>query len=430
LRHQVNIRTKNIHERTGFVKISRRRFLEGSAALGAAALNPLAKLTHASASPAASKERLAVTMWDFSWLTRRSAPEAEYAEFDHILDALTERGYNCIRMDAFPHLVGAGPDGKIQDKFVMLPQDKHFMWGNHEEVEIEPRKGLVEFMTKCRQRGIRVGLSSWFQPDKTSRVDMLKSPQDFSRVWMQTLEMIEDHGLLDIIEWVDLCNEFPLTAWAPGAVEYMSNKSGKKLPVMIGMYSREQKQVFSRFMQESIEPLKQRFPDLCFCFSFTEADADAFEGVDLSSFDVLEPHLWLNMNILFAILSGLWIPLSIVPNASYGVSAASTSWYRSLRGTWLEWMGKKMNNWARVAANWNCRLYTTEAWGPVIYEDLPAKFNDREWAWVKDIAGECVDMAIQKGWKGICTSNFCGPQHEGMWNDVDWHQEMTGKIRG
>jgi len=32
-------------------------------------------------------------------------------------------------------------------------------------------------------------------------------------------------------------------------------------------------------------------------------------------------------------------------------------------------------------------------------------------------------------WLGLATSNFCGPQFDGMWRDVRWHREMTAIIR-
>ena len=59
------------------------------------------------------------------------------------------------------------------------------------------------------------------------------SPEDFARVWTETLEYVGENGLLDIIEWVDFCNEFPLDVWAPGAVRYMGEASGEPLGLAI-----------------------------------------------------------------------------------------------------------------------------------------------------------------------------------------------------
>ena len=45
----------------------------------------------------------AITMWDFSWLERRW-PGAGYEDWDRALDELAERGYDAVRIDAYPHL--------------------------------------------------------------------------------------------------------------------------------------------------------------------------------------------------------------------------------------------------------------------------------------------------------------------------------------
>jgi len=47
---------------------------------------------------------LALTMWDFSWLERRWSG-AGYEDWDQALTELVERGYNAVRIDAYPHLI-------------------------------------------------------------------------------------------------------------------------------------------------------------------------------------------------------------------------------------------------------------------------------------------------------------------------------------
>ena len=64
--------------------------------------------------PEISKRKIsprAITMWDFSWLERRW-PGAGYEDWDKVLDELLERGYNAMRIDAYPHLVAENPTGK------------------------------------------------------------------------------------------------------------------------------------------------------------------------------------------------------------------------------------------------------------------------------------------------------------------------------
>ena len=51
----------------------------------------------------------AITMWDFSWLERR-LPGAGYEDWDKVLGELKERGYNAVRIDAYPHLLAENPE--------------------------------------------------------------------------------------------------------------------------------------------------------------------------------------------------------------------------------------------------------------------------------------------------------------------------------
>jgi hypothetical protein len=74
----------------------------------------------------------------------------------------------------------------------------------------------------------------------------------------------------------------------------------------------------------------------------------------------------------------------------------------------------------------NKPLITTEAWAIVDYKDWPLL----KWDWVKDLCHLGVQHAASSGqWLAIATSNFCGPQFDGMWRDVLWHREMTAIIR-
>ena len=154
--------------------MNRRRFLHGI--VGVASLGPLAACGSGKATR--QLERRAVTMWEFSWLVRRQGAEAEYADWDRALDELAERGYDTIRLDAFPHLIARGVDGGTADTFTILPQHELFFWGNHEPVDVNPRSGLVEFLAKMRARGMKAGLSTWFNDDATHRAATIRTPDD------------------------------------------------------------------------------------------------------------------------------------------------------------------------------------------------------------------------------------------------------------
>lgn len=366
--------------------------------------------------------------WDFSWLTRRAAPEPEFADWDQCLDGLAERGYNCVRIDAFPHLVAGDLAGNCQERFTLPAQVPEFMWGNHTEVKIEPRRGLIEFMQKCKSRGLRVGLSSWFQDDSTHRRRTVQTSADYSQIWEETLDLLADQGLLEIVEWVDLCNEFPLVQWAAGALENLDQSS--RLPLIPTLYTKDQQKLLSDFCHDAIAPLHQRFPGLRFCFSLAGINTKYFKHVDFSGFGLLEPHLWLTNNTAFALQSGTWAPVAQLSDATRYVRVPAAVAYYSDRLVWMAWLKGRMEKWANLARKNHLPLYTSEGWGPVNWAELPPAEDDREWRWVKDACSRAVDAAIELGWRGICSSNFCAPHFPGMWNDLQWHQEVTGRIRG
>ena len=88
----------------------------------------------------------------------------------------------------------------------------------------------------------------------------------------------------------------------------------------------------------------------------------------------------------------------------------------------------RIDFWAEWGRKNNLPLFTTEAWGPINYDDVTQDGTGGEWDWVKDIAEQGVRMASERGWKGICTSNFCQPHFEGMWADIAWHRRITNLI--
>lgn len=74
-------------------------------------------------------------MWDFSWLERRW-PGAGYENWDTALDELRERGYDAVRIDAYPHLVAADPEREWELEPVWSQQD----WGSpaRTRVRVQP----------------------------------------------------------------------------------------------------------------------------------------------------------------------------------------------------------------------------------------------------------------------------------------------------
>ena len=134
----------------------------------------------------------AITMWDFSWLERRW-PGAGYEDWDQVLDELSERGYNAIRIDAYPHLIAENPMKKWLLKEVWNQQD----WGSPDMNEIQVQPNLNLFLSKCKERDIKVGLSSWYRLDVDEVCLKLDTPEKLADCWLTTLRSIEEDGLLE-----------------------------------------------------------------------------------------------------------------------------------------------------------------------------------------------------------------------------------------
>ena len=418
--------------------ISRRGFLRASAGfLAALALcvpSGSGCGSKAGEAPAGSlqEQALAVTMWEFSWLVRRSGAEAEYADWDRVLDELALRGYNCIRLDAFPHLVARGPQGDLVERFTVLPQTPLFFWGNHEPVEVEPRRSLVEFLKKMKARGMKAGLSTWFNDDTLHRAHTIVTPQDYTRIWLETLDLLAAEGLHDIIAWVDLCNEFPLGKWAKGAYPAIFNGADPDniLPALLP-WSQAERSAIQSYFDEAIPPLRSAYPNLRYTFSF----AGGFVGhnvtdIDTSNFDLAEVHIWLSDDPVFSLTSGqLFLLLEFPGTLERHVNTAPGVYFGD-RDRWLESLESKIRQWKEWADARELPLITSESWGPINYDDVDPPGTYEEWDWVKDVCAEGVLMAMDRGWEGICTSNFCQPHFEGMWADIAWNREQASRIRG
>lgn len=81
------------------------------------------------------------------------------------------------------------------------------------EVQVQPY--LNQFLEKCGERDIKVGISSWYRQDTDNTVMSITSPEIMADCWIKTLQSIEADGLLDTVMFVDLCNEWPGNLWAP-----------------------------------------------------------------------------------------------------------------------------------------------------------------------------------------------------------------------
>ena len=345
---------------------------------------------------------LAITMWDFSWLERRW-PGAGYEDWDVALDQLVLRGYDAVRIDACPHLIAAQPNATWE----LIPCWNTQDWGSPALNRVQVQPNLNQFIRKCADRNLRVGLSTWFRKDPAETLLRIHTPEEHGRIWKLTLDSIAQAGLLPHLLYVDLCNEWPLDVWAPF------------LPTGFKRTSTEN----TAWMRRAIQVVRSSYPNLDYTFSQT-SEFDEWKQQDVSMLDLMEVHIWM------AQAPGYYEEVGynyerFDPKGYENVVRNAKRVYLQKRDYWDGKLKERIEmcaEWSRVSGK---LLITTECWSLVDYKDWPLL----EWDWLKQLCELGVRTAAATGrWAAIATSNFNGPQFAGMWRDVDWHRRMTDII--
>ena len=356
------------------------------------------------------KAPLAITMWDFSWLERRW-PGAGYEDWDQVLGELVERGYDAVRIDAYPHLVSAD-GGKIWE---ILPVWDQMNWGAQSLVRVQVLPALLEFIEKAKAHGVVVGLSTWWRQDRDDLRMKISTPQDHAHVWIDTLEEFEKPACWTEILYVDLSNEFPIPIWTP----YLyGGPAGREL-------SRAEAKA-RNWMADSLQRIREAFPETDYTFSFC-TQYNNWAAQDVSMLDFLETHIWMANRETSDYYDKIDYHHELFePRGVNNIVARGEAEYNSNKAYYDRKLLDEIDNvaaWSRATGK---PLVTTECWALVDYKDWPGL----DWGWIKDMTAMGVEHAARQGrWVGLATSNFCGPQFRGMWRDIGWHARLTELIK-
>jgi len=376
---------------------------------------------------------LAIAMWDFSWILRHHK-YGEFYDWDKVLEGLAERGYNAIRMDAMPQFVVSEKDGGIVNEFRSPKKDWNpCLWGNDYTMDFRPREALLEFLPKCKEYRIQVGLATWFSHHGIMR-DIFNEEGGLQRAWTETLEFLQKHDLLDNIIYVDLLNEYPNNHGFNWLKQELNKRSDTKnfvlnnpnahLPDNFKPKKNDNRlyvAYYNDFANNLIAALKLKFPDIDFFASFDSG----LENIDLKNHAALDYHIWFHHNSDFYQIVSDAGNTNIDRDLRINQNEMLT-YFNDNRVKLLSWMDGRLSSIAAKAKENGIFCGNTEGWGPIGWFDHP----DLNWNWVKESAEICVDLAKKhEEYKFICTSNFTHPQHRGMWEDIKWHREITRIIR-
>ena len=387
--------------------INRRNFIKNTALTGIGVSFAARESSLLATPQSTNKECLAITMWEFSWLERRW-PGAGYEDWDVALSELKERGYNAIRMDAFPHLIHKDP----YKEFLINPHWNTQDWGSPALNKITLQPHFINFIKKCKEYGIKIGLSTWWREDEEKSYNVITNPQKLGEVWLSVLDLIEEHNLIDQIIYLDLSNEWPLSVWTPFKTDIEWWDTDESI----------------RWMNESIALLRDKYPDIPYTFSFTgEVNKDILNKGDISMLDFLDPHIWMvngNKGEFYKEVDYNYERFSY--DGYDNLARKGEKLYREKENYWKDQLLSQIEWAAEWSKKYNKPLVTTECWGVIDYKDWPLL----EWDWVKELCDLGTREAAKTGrWVAIATSNFCGPQFVGMWRDQSWHHNLTELIK-
>lgn len=349
---------------------------------------------------------LAITMWDFSWLERRW-PGAGYADWDVALSGLMERGYDVVRIDAYPHLVSADAERTWE----LLPEWNTQDWGAPARVEVQVWPALPDFISACARHGLKVALSTWFRQDAHNHRMNIADGRAHADIWINTLRRLEQAGLMQHILFVDLCNEWALNAWSP-----FFNAAHKD-----AWYHAPASHAW---MHRALARMKEVFPALPCTFSTFPYKPVDWTPACVEPLDLLELHVWMTGECDFYARVGYNYERFDMKGYENLVRHGEKL-YRSNPDHWRAVARQAVLTTAEIGRAMKRPLVTTECWGIVDYKDWPGL----KWDWVKELCEIGVETACSTGqWAMIATSNFCGPQFRGMWDDIAWHRRLTDQI--
>lgn len=396
------------------------------------------------------KKALAITMWDSSWIRRRYVGGG-FESFDKALDELVERGYNAVRIDAFPHMIANAPDGTNSERFLDPPGVAHqkygfAQWGSPWTVYIHPRRDIVEFLKKCEARGVSVILSTWLKPTIEPRNEWMEGAADLVRVWDETLCFLKENDCLKSVVAVDIHNEFPNGAcnqWLFQQLSSMTRDTAEKTALQRRI------EFYRAYFNTVLTELRARWPEIPFSASqdntFFEDDRD----MDYSAFDWLDVHIWAQRatcdfikdtgyvealgnfgdpNHLYTYTGGGYVSVNKRVPCDIRFEKMNDDlheqWAKN-RALCEEWMEECVAFVAETGKKYGIPYGCTEGWGTILWAEHPLL----SWDLIKDAGMIAAKLGKKYGYAFNCQSNFCEPQFITLWRDVDYHKELTDIIK-
>jgi len=432
--------------------LSRRSFLKRTSLalpLSAAAPTALAAASRSEAPAPANSDyfgrgtRLAISMWDFSWL-HASHPGGVYADLERRVAEAAERGYNTLRVDCFPSRI-LEPESHFEknwDPAVNVPQ-----WGQRAaSFTCNVRKKVAELAELGRKHGLWLGLDSWDKPHMFGRdkvIEAADEEREFTRygeIWVKALKLMREDGVLERAVWVAPMNEVPHFAGRHVAAlsqvgEGASNGGETQLTK-----AQRVDAIYRRINGWMVAPIRAEVAREKIPLSYSSLGAEDY-GARLSDlYDVVDVHFmpgvisdaedrkaFPGVPFNIARFPGGNVPvltgqqLATDPQ-KYELAAFSRAWVSACRRHYAG-MLKRTRDYHQAALSHltlpsgkRLAAIITESFGPCFWPDHP----DVSWEWYKRYNADSLRIVAAMDFKGSSLSNYAEPLFS-LWQDVDWH---------
>lgn len=426
--------------------LSRRNFLKtASLALPLATTLPMTMAAAPTALAASRRNtyfdkgtRLAISMWDFSWLFA-NCPGGAYEDLDRRVAEAAERGYNTLRVDCFPghFLEDESRFEKTWDPAVNTPQ-----WGERPAaITCNVRKKVAELAEACRKHKIWLGLDSWDilsilgRDNSNFVIQEADEEREFTRygeVWVKALKMMREDGVLERAVWIAPMNEVP--NFAGGRVATLKKTKNPE----------EVNAIYRRVNGWMAAPIRAEVASEKIPISYS-SNGDPNYGARLTDdYDVVDLHFM--PGVIYDAKDQKAFPgtpfyITRFPGGNVGAlrgqslspgpqnfdfALFSKAWDSACRRHYAA-MLERTRNWFHSALT---RLTTptgkklapiiTECFGPLIWPDNPAV----NWDWYKRYNADSLRIVAAMDFKGSSLSNFAEPLFS-LWEDADWHLAGT-----
>ena len=356
-------------------------------------------------------QSLAIACWDLSWLLQRDIRDGAFASLERVFDETQQRGFNTLRLDPCPHLIATPENGIHMDRCELMPQGAP-------ATEVKIRHQLQQVLQSAHERGLKVWFSSRFINDSRARRSFVRRPEDYVRVWSETLSLIEQWGYLHNVAGVDFCYQFPSLPYAHGVARRVFKRSPERsLPSHWSAAAGERLEDYLREVPRALHAL---FPSVPVGLSTTVALSEQFRQLDTSELDFLDFSVWLDNDPRYRLASGDALPASGMlgklanPMKQLLLDAGGMHWQRRLEDQLQR----------RMAFTRLRRLQ------PVISEGFvrqPQNLHKLPTGWA-DLHEMMVVNALTQGVETLTPTSLACPDYPWLWQEEEYLAHLNHLI--